>query len=80
MLQGSCGHRPKSPLQNRGFFKSSYNQFILNVPLFKTLVKIQALSLPMLLYKQTCKTAVKILSDKRQPQHGTDGPITQAKI
>ena len=36
----------------------------------KTLVKIQALSLPMLLYKQTCKTAVKILSDKIQPQHG----------
>ena len=52
----------------------------MNVPLFKTLVKIQALTLPMLLYKQTCKTAVKILSDKRQPQHGTDGPITLAKI
>lgn len=50
------------------------------MPLFKRLVKIQALSLPMLLYKQTCKTAVKILSDKRQPQHGTDGPITLAKI
>ena len=52
----------------------------MNVPLFKTLVKIQALSLPRLLYKQTCKTAVKILSDKRQPQHGTDGLITLAKI
>ena len=42
-LPGSSPQQPMSTVQNRGIFKSSSNKSILNVPLFKTLVKVQPL-------------------------------------